>query len=128
MSYFKGLLQTNLQVRDIKSSVNWYVQKLQLIVIADYGTTVVLSFSNSSKYEGGIDETPVLCLIENKESPIQSSTYPVLQISDNMCEKLYEHLQQNGVSVEMNPTHHGHFKFYDPDGNVLEAFCPSIYK
>jgi catechol 2,3-dioxygenase-like lactoylglutathione lyase family enzyme len=128
MAFFKGLLQTNLQVKDIKSSVDWYVQKLQLKVVADYETTVVLSFSDSSKYDGGIEEAPVLCLIENKESRIQSSTYPVLQINENMCETLYDHLQQSGVSVEMNPSHRGHFKFYDPDGNVLEAFCPSIYK
>ncbi|MCP3740608.1 VOC family protein [Rossellomorea sp. BNER] len=121
-------MQTNLQVKDIKSSVDWYVQKLQLKVVADYETNVVLSFSDSSKYDGGIEEAPVLCLIENKESRSQSSTYPVLQIAENMCETLYDHLQQSGVSVEMHPSHRGHFKFYDPDGNVLEAFCPSIYK
>ncbi|EDL63408.1 VOC family protein [Bacillus sp. SG-1] len=44
MSYFTGLLQTNLYVSDITDAANWYQDTLGLTIAADYGKTVVLAF------------------------------------------------------------------------------------
>ncbi|WP_409251854.1 VOC family protein [Bacillus sp. SCS-153A] len=128
MSYFTGLLQTNLYVNDINTAAIWYQDTLGLTIAADYGTTVVLAFGDSSSYDGGKNGKPVLCLIENKEiNRTHNTTHPVLRISKEYCEGLYNELKENNVEVEENPSHIGHFKFYDPDGNLLEAFYPGVY-
>ncbi|WP_421381123.1 VOC family protein [Bacillus salacetis] len=128
MTYFSGLLQTNLYVSDINQAAKWYQDTLGLAIAADYGTTVVLAFGDSPSYDEGKSGNPVLCLIEKKElGERQNTTHPVLGISQEHCEDLYEELKGNDVVVEEKPSHRGHFKFYDPDGNMLEAFCPGIY-
>jgi catechol 2,3-dioxygenase-like lactoylglutathione lyase family enzyme len=128
MSFFTGLLQTNLYVRNINEAARWYVDTLGLNVAADYGTTVILAFGDSPSYDEGRSGSPVLCLIENKElAGGHNTTHPVLGISGEYCLDLYGALKEQGTEVEENPSHKGHFKFFDPDGNLLEAYCPGIY-
>ncbi|MBW3111085.1 VOC family protein [Bacillus sp. MCCB 382] len=110
----------NLKVRDMKESKRWYTEVLGLKVHKDYGTTVVFSF--------GEEMSAALCLIETGEAVISGDTYPVLQISEEYKDVLYKNLVEKGVRVESNPGHLSHFKFYDPDGNMLEAYCPGIYE
>lgn len=69
-----------------------------------------------------------LCLIETGEGVISGVTYPVLQISEKYKDVLYKTPVEKGVRVEPNPGHLSHFKFYDPEGNILEAYCPGIYE
>ncbi|RIW38858.1 hypothetical protein D3H55_00425 [Bacillus salacetis] len=87
-----------------------------------------MAFGDSPSYEEGKRGVPVICLIEKKDAERGKDTaHPVLGISKEYCEKLYEELQENDVQVEENPSHKGHFKYYDPDGIMLEAYCPGIY-
>ncbi|WP_113926748.1 VOC family protein [Bacillus sp. P14.5] len=128
MAYFTGLLQTNLYVKDINQAAKWYQDFLGFTIAADYGTTVILAFCGSPSYDEGKSGTPVLCLIESQGAQAgKNTTHPVLGISKEHCENLYNELKEDNVEVEENPSHRGHFKFYDPDGNMLEAFCPGIY-
>lgn len=101
---------------------------MELTIAADYGKMVVLAFGESPAYDEEKSGPPLLCLIEKKEA-VQGTqtTHPVLGISREYCERLYNELKENNVEVEENPSYKGHFKFYDPDGNMLEAFCPGIY-
>jgi catechol 2,3-dioxygenase-like lactoylglutathione lyase family enzyme len=129
VDYFTGLIQTNLYVNDSNQAAKWYQDTLGLTIAADYGTTVVLAFGNSPSYDEGKSGLPVICLIENKSvKKGEDTTHPVLGISKEYCENLYDELKRNGVEVEENPSHKGHFTFYDPDGNMLEAYCPGIYE
>ncbi|MGR3765590.1 VOC family protein [Rossellomorea sp. NS-SX7] len=122
MSVFLGVMQTNLYVNDIEAAKNWYRDVLQVSIEKDYGTTVVLSFGNESRLG-------TLCLIQDKKAAGErQSTYPVLQISQEYKDILYEKLREKKVKVEENPAHTSHFKFYDCDGNILEAYCPGIYE
>ncbi|MGM0845856.1 MAG: VOC family protein [Bacillota bacterium] len=128
MTYFTGLLQTNLYVKDIGQAAKWYQDILGFTIAADYGTTVILAFGDSPSYDEGKSGTPVLCLIEDKGAAGGgNTTHPVLGISRKFCDNLYNELKENEVEVEENPSHKGHFKFHDLDGNLLEAFCPGIY-
>lgn len=128
MVYFTGLLQTNLYVKDINQAAKWYQDILGFTIAADYGTTVILAFGDSPSYDEGKSGIPVLCLIESKAAEAgRNTTHPVLGISKEHCEDLYSELKKNDVEVEESPSHKGHFKFYDSDGNMLEAFCPGIY-
>ena len=104
----------------MKESKRWYTEVLGLQVVKDYDTTVVLSFGG-----GGLSS---LCLIEASEAVNSGDTYPVLQLSEEYKDVLYKNLEEKGVRVETNPCHFSHFKFYDPDGNMLEAYCPGIYE
>lgn len=128
MAYFTGLLQTNIYVSNISESAKWYQDTLGLTIAVDYGSTVILAFGDSPSYDEGKSGKPVLCLIEKKgNEDKQNTSHPVLGISEEYCGDLYNELKENGVVVEENPSHKGHFKFYDPDGNMLEAYCPGIY-
>ncbi|QTC40032.1 VOC family protein [Bacillus sp. V3] len=122
MSVFLGVMQTNVMVTDIVAAKNWYSEILQCKIEKDYGTTVVLSF-------GGGSPLGTLCLIQDKEAAGRNhSTYPVLQISRKYKDTLYEKLREKEVKVEEAPAHQSHFKFFDPDGNMLEAYSPGIFE
>ena len=122
MSYFQGVMQTNIGVIDIQKTKEWYTNVLGLKVEKDYDTTVVLSFGEDSALGK-------ICLIEDKDpSDGAHSMYPVLQISQEYKDILYKKLREKGVKVEENPSHSGHFKFFDCEGNKLEAYCPGIYE
>ncbi|WP_175990473.1 VOC family protein [Bacillus sp. Marseille-Q1617] len=122
MSIFQGVMQTNMMVSDIEAAKNWYRDVLQAEIEKDYGTTVVLTFGSDSP-------SGTLCLIQDKEAAGENhSTYPVLQISPEFKDTLYEKLLEKDVEVEGDPAHRSHFKFYDPDGNRLEAYNPGIYE
>ncbi|MCA1055556.1 VOC family protein [Rossellomorea aquimaris] len=121
MGAFIGVMQTNLMVRDIERAKVWYREILQAHIEEDYGTTVLISF-------GGSSSAPI-CLIQDGEAAGgQQSSYPVLQISEEHKDAVYEDLRIKGVKLEGNPAHRSHFKFYDCDGNRLEAYCPGIYE
>ncbi|WP_064092858.1 VOC family protein [Rossellomorea aquimaris] len=122
MSYFQGVMQTNVMVSDMRRAKKWYSELLGLKVDKDYGTTVVFSFGSS-------ESLGTICLIEKVNSHTDDdSTYPVLQISHPYKDVLYQTLKDNEVKVEENPSHPSHFIFYDCDGNKLEAYCSGIYE
>ncbi|MYL72362.1 hypothetical protein GLW00_16065 [Halobacillus litoralis] len=121
MSLFTGVYQINVRVKEIKQAVKWYEEILGLRILKDYGKTVVL------EHEGGV---PV-CLIEkppHTEFPDNlEGTHPVFSISPASVEKCRRTLEGRGVVV-LEGGSEGHFKFRDLDGNLLEAYLPSLYQ
>ncbi len=123
MSFFEGVYQVNIRVRNIKNAVNWYEEMLGLHVKKDYGGTVVLD----------VDEgETAICLIELKEgeeltSADESGSYPVLHLAEKHAETFKNVLRERGVTVD-EEAGIAHFKFYDPDGNGLEAYLPGLYE
>ena len=123
MSFFKGVYQVNIRVRDIKNAVSWYEKVLGLHVTKDYGGTVVLGVGEGQT---------AICLIELKEgeelpSADASGSYPVLHLAAEHAETFKNELRERGVSVDEEEGV-AHFKFYDLDGNKLEAYFPGLYE
>ncbi|MCA0170592.1 VOC family protein [Bacillus sp. RAR_GA_16] len=123
MSFFEGVYQVNIRVRNIKDAVKWYEEILGLHVTKDYGDTVVLSVGEGQT---------AICLIELKEgeeppSAGESGSYPVLHLAVEHAETFKNELRERGVSVDEEDGI-AHFKFYDPDGNALEAYLPGLYE
>lgn len=121
MSFFSGVYQINVRVKDINKAVEWYKDILGLKVQKNYGKTVVLGHE-----KGG----PV-CLIE-KDSylPLPDNlegTHPVFRISSSGVEDCKKSLMDQGVTV-LEGGSDGHFKFRDLDGNLLEAYLPGLYE
>lgn len=121
MSFFSGVYQINVRVKEIKKAVQWYEDNLGLQVLKNYGKTVVLG------QDGGI---PV-CLIEKPpHQPIPDNlegTHPVFCISSRSVEDCKKGLIDRGVTV-LDGGSEGHFKFRDLDGNLLEAYLPGLYE
>ncbi|MYL62469.1 hypothetical protein GLW07_03760 [Bacillus hwajinpoensis] len=123
MSFFEGVYQVNIRVRNIKNAVNWYEEMLGLHVTKDYGGTVVLGVGEGQT---------AICLIELKEgeelpSADASGSYPVLHLAVKHAETFKNELRERGVSVDEEDGI-AHFKFYDPDGNGIEAYLPGLYE
>jgi len=123
MSFFEGVYQVNIRVRDIKNAVNWYEEMLGLHVKKDYGGTVVLGVGEGQT---------AICLIELKEgeelpSADATGSYPVLQLAKEHAETFKNVLRERGVTVD-EEAGLAHFKFYDPDGNGIEAYLPGLYE
>ncbi|WP_273851599.1 VOC family protein [Guptibacillus spartinae] len=123
MSFFKGVYQVNIRVRNIKNAVNWYEEMLGLHVTKDYGGTVVLGVGEGQT---------AICLIELKEgeelpSADVSGSYPVLHLAEKHAETFKNELRERCVSVD-EEAGVAHFKFYDPEGNKLEAYLPGLYE
>lgn len=127
MSLFTEVYQINLRVRDIEKACNWYQEVLGLSILKDYGKTVVMGFSKDS----ADTRTTNICLIElfNGESMInyEDGTHPVIAISADKAEDCKEIIQHMGANI-MEGGSLGHFKFKDPDGNLIEAFLPELYE
>ncbi|MFD1018594.1 VOC family protein [Thalassobacillus hwangdonensis] len=121
MSGFKAVNQINIMVSDIVQSRKWYENHIGLTVKHDYDQTVVLQFPEPSP--------TYVCLIEGPGSfsPERvAGTYPVFEIDEIQADQLKESLVSEGVEVVEGSK--GHFKFKDPDGNVLEAYLPGLYE
>ncbi|MFC4559219.1 VOC family protein [Virgibacillus kekensis] len=125
MNLLTEVYQVNLRVSDMKRAVKWYQDVLGLKVQKDYGNTVVLGISESSGTPAAV------CLIEHPEKGVQSFddnvTHPVLAISPGQAEACREKLRQMGARI-IEGGGKAHFKFADPDGNLLEAYLPNLYK
>ncbi len=126
MGLFTEVHQINLWVKDINRSRTWYEEVLGIETLSDYGSTVVLNFSKPS--------STVICLLEvpghdRLPYPDQSSvgTYPVFAIAPEHAETCKETLEEKGIEI-VDGAHKAHFKFKDPDGNVLEAYLPGLYE
>ncbi|MGR9049541.1 VOC family protein [Halobacillus faecis] len=121
MSFFTGVYQINVRVKEIKKAVEWYEDILGLRVLKDYGKTVVL------EHDGGV---PV-CLIEKPphiELPDNlEGTHPVFSISPGNIDDCKTALLDRGVVV-LEGGSKGHFKFRDLDDNLLEAYLPGLYE
>ncbi len=71
---------------------------------------------------------PHICLIEiNTENIPRSLTHPVIAIAAEQARNCRENLQKMGVEI-LDGGNMAHFKFLDLDGNLLEAFLPSLYE
>jgi catechol 2,3-dioxygenase-like lactoylglutathione lyase family enzyme len=130
VSYFENVLQVNLRVKDLNASINWYQEKLGLSLVKKYGDhTAVLDFGQS---ENNVMKTPsFICLVklgEDEEPTInnKNGTHPVLKLSPEYCETIYEQLKDKGINVEDHPKHKAHFCFFDLDDNMLELYLPGI--
>ncbi|WP_406944315.1 VOC family protein [Halobacillus sp. SY10] len=121
MSFFSGVYQINVRVKEIKKAVEWYEEILGLRVLKDYGKTVVL------EHDRGV---PV-CLIEKPphiELPDNlEGTHPVFSIFPTSVEDCRAALIERGVEV-LEGGSKGHFKFRDLDDNLLEAYLPGLYE
>ncbi|MYL48126.1 hypothetical protein GLV98_01455 [Halobacillus litoralis] len=121
MSFFSGVYQINVRVKEINKAVEWYEEILGFHVLKDYGKTVVL------EHDGGV---PV-CLIEkppHTELPDNlDGTHPVFSISPSNVEDCKKALMDRGVVV-LEGGSEGHFKFRDLDGNLLEAYLAGLYE
>ncbi|WP_226654369.1 VOC family protein [Pseudalkalibacillus hwajinpoensis] len=123
MSFFEGVYQVNIRVRNIKNAVKWYEEMLGLHVTKDYGGTVVLGVGEGQT---------AICLIELKAgeelpSADASGSYPVLHLAEKHAAKFRNELRKRGVSVDEEDGV-AHFKFYDQDGNGIEAYLPGLYE
>ncbi len=124
MKLFTEVHQINLRVRDMDRSCKWYQEVLGLSILKDYGSTVVLGFNKISLTS--------ICLIElpNEESfpnNNESGTHPVIAISPDHAETCKETLQGMGIEI-VEGGGMAHFKFKDPDGNLIEAYIPGLYE
>lgn len=126
MSLFTEVYQINLRVREIEKACKWYQDVLGLSILKNYGKTVVMGFSKDFA-----DSKTNICLIElfNGELMInnEDGTHPVIAISADKAENCKEIIQHMGANI-MEGGSSGHFKFKDPDGNVIEAFLPELYE
>jgi catechol 2,3-dioxygenase-like lactoylglutathione lyase family enzyme len=125
MNLFTGVHQINFRVIDMDRSCKWYQEVLGLSILKDYGSTVVLGFNEDSK-----NNTTTICLIELPKGESlpnnENGTHPVIAISPDQAETCKEILKEMGTTiVEGGGT--AHFKFKDPDGNLLEAYLPGLY-
>ncbi|WP_164669737.1 VOC family protein [Virgibacillus doumboii] len=124
MGIFKGVHQVNFRVKDMDLSRKWYHEVLGCTVQKDFGDTVVL----------GVDNTPgnntSICLIKHAEGSVpdnENGTHPVLSISPEHAENCKNQLQEQGVEI-VEGGGQAHFKFKDPDGNLIEAYLPGLYE
>lgn len=123
MSMFNGVYQVNVRVRDIQKATKWYVEVLGFSIHKDFGDTVVLR----TDHGGG---TP-LCLIAMPEGELsdrnaENGSHPVIQISSEGAELCQEYLKEKGASILDGSK--AHFRFKDPEGNLLEAYLPGLYE
>ncbi|TLS36925.1 VOC family protein [Pseudalkalibacillus caeni] len=126
MNLFSGVNQINFRVKEIDRASKWYQEILGLAVKHDYGTTVVLAFDEHST-----NPSTLVCLIELAEGEDLSDngangTHPVFAISEEQAEQCREQLISKGVNVLEGSK--AHFKFTDPDGNLMEAYLPGLYE
>ncbi len=117
MSFFEGVYQVNLRVRNMKNAVKFGLHETK-----DYGGTVVLGVGEGQT---------AICLIELKEgedlpSTDASGSYPVLHLAAKHAETFKDELRECGVSVDEEDGI-AHFKFYDQDRNGLETYLPGLY-
>jgi catechol 2,3-dioxygenase-like lactoylglutathione lyase family enzyme len=131
VSYFENVMQVNLRVKDLNASIMWYQEKLGLSLVKKYGGhTAVLDFGILENNEM---KTPsCICLIKlgaDEEPTInnKNGTHPVLQLSHEYCETIYEEFKGKDIRVEDHPKHKAHFCFFDLDDNMLELYLPGIY-
>ncbi|MFP3471060.1 hypothetical protein R0J90_13540, partial [Micrococcus sp. SIMBA_144] len=68
-------------------------------------------------------------LKEGEELPSADAngSYPVLHLAKEHAETFKNVLRERGVLVD-EEAGIAHFKFYDPDGNGLEAYLPGVYE
>jgi catechol 2,3-dioxygenase-like lactoylglutathione lyase family enzyme len=126
MTLFTGVHQINFRVKDINRSYKWYQEILGLAILRDYGKTIVLGFSEKPS----TNETTI-CLIELSEGEsliaTEYGTHPVIEISPEQAENCKNTLTDKGVTI-LEGGGAAHFKFLDPDDNLLEAFLPNLYE
>ncbi|MFZ3580015.1 VOC family protein [Virgibacillus sp. DJP39] len=125
MGIFNGVHQVNFRVRDMNLSCKWYQEVLGLVIQKDYGDTVVLGFNNHP------ENNTTICLIKiDKTVSIpnnENGTHPVLSISPGQAESCKRYLVERGTTI-VEGGGVAHFKFKDPDGNLIEAYLPGLYE
>lgn len=114
--FLQGIDTVILRVKDVKESTRWYAEKLSLVT--DYEDPLLhLAVMNT----GG----PTSLTLWQTEALIahtpETSAYPIFKTADAAAAR--EALVQAGVRADPIITDHAvtYFRFYDPDGNVMEA-------
>jgi len=115
-SHFQGIDTIIIRVKDIEISKQWYIEKLGLVSEWEDAELKLVVL-----HTGG----PVSVTLWQTEAPVVSSrdgsAYPIFRTPGAK----EAHAAMLKASVKADPVITDHlvtyFRFYDPDGNVLEA-------
>lgn len=125
MNHFEsGLLQgidtIIIRVSNYETSKNWYQEKLGLTVIWDDPTMRLVVLDTKSPVSITLWQTDKKINVEE-----DTVSYPIFRTSN--AHSLQEELKKRQVKTSdiIHDDHVTWFKFYDPDGNVLEACQPN---
>ena len=114
--HLQGIDTIIMRVRDIGLSKAWYLEKLQFTPVYDdpIHKLVVLDTAGPTSLTIWQTEGDVL-------SSREGSAYPIFRTPN--AEGAHRALSGAGVRTDALTTDHAvtYFRFYDPDGNVLEA-------
>lgn len=112
---FSGIDTIIIRVRDISAATAWYTKQLGVEVVYDDDEQrlAVIEFPGGS--------TITLWEMEQGAEFVVSSSYPILATDD--ARAAYAKMQASEVKVDELQETPGviYFRFFDPDGNPLEA-------
>lgn len=113
---FEGIDTVIIRVSNYLVSKKWYEEKLGLPIIFEDHNSKLVAFDTGSPTS--------LTIWQSEEKFIPSnerSSYPIFRTSD--AEKSFTKLYLDGVKTDplIEAEEIRFFRFYDPDGNLLEA-------
>lgn len=113
---FEGIDTVIIRVSNYLVSKKWYEEKLGVSVIFEDHNSKLVAFETGSPTSLTIWQTK-----EKVNSSNERSSYPIFRTSD--AEKSFTRLSVIGVKTDPLIEAEGirFFRFYDPDGNLLEA-------
>lgn len=116
----KGIDTVIIRVSNYENSKNWYEEKLGLSPIWDDPAMKLVVLDTKSPVSITLWQTEKKINVEE-----DSASYPIFGTSN--AYSLHEQLRKLDVKISgiIKDDHVTWFKFYDPDGNVLEACQPN---
>lgn len=116
MNHLQGIDTIILRVRDIEHSKKWYTQKLGLSVEWEDAILKLVVMNTGGPTSLTLWQTEV-AVVNSKEG----SSYPIFRTPDaNTARTALVELDVLADPVVQDHTVR-YFRFYDPDGNVMEA-------